>query len=257
MNIDNKFLEGFASVMLANGVRPSDAHQLLVKEAGPIGGIFKSLIKSKPLWGGVGLGLGGAYAANQLSRIPTAISGALDEYGNYQRHYYNPGGQAGYNYTGTPPTNTGNPAYRSWSSAPETTQAYPQNNTQANSFTPIADPYAYGAAAAERAKANASVSLNDQILSQQQQKAQEAQWKMDNPSLPTQLGKSISNFKVGESRPFRFVDMFASKNENNYRNATAEYERAKAEREKAKQWADSATERAKQAQLPATPTPIK
>ena len=57
MNLDRKFLEGFSEVSAANGLPPSQAHQLLMKEA-KLGALSKLLI-------------GGAATAGVVS-IPTA-----------------------------------------------------------------------------------------------------------------------------------------------------------------------------------------
>lgn len=108
MNLDRKFLEGFSEVSAANGLPPSQAHQLLMKEAK-----FGSLAKI------LGLGtLGTAIAAPTVyfggkALLDKANEGLIN-FGNRQKDYYG-GGVYG---VGAPPSITNAPSsaphYTSW-----------------------------------------------------------------------------------------------------------------------------------------------
>jgi hypothetical protein len=105
MNLDRKFLEGFSEVSAANGLPPSQAHQLLMKEAK-----FGSLAKI--------LGLGTVVAAPTVyfggkALLDKANEGLIN-FGNRQKDYYG-GGVYG---VGAPPSITNAPSsaphYTSW-----------------------------------------------------------------------------------------------------------------------------------------------
>lgn len=94
MNLDRKFLEGFSEVSAANGLTPSQAHQLLTKEA-KLGTLGKILIGA-----GAGAGLvtiptvsyfGGKYLLNKGAD-------KLRQFGRSQQSYYNTGVYQGSGY---------------------------------------------------------------------------------------------------------------------------------------------------------------
>lgn len=107
MNLDRKFLEGFSEVSAANGLPPSQAHQLLMKEA-KIGGALKLIGLGA---GATGLGIAGTkYGLGKVN----------DYLINRERKiaaYYNPG-VYGYGVQESAPStsapSTSAPHYTAW-----------------------------------------------------------------------------------------------------------------------------------------------
>jgi len=104
MNLDRKFLEGFSEVSAANGLPPSQAHQLLMKEA-KIGGALKLLGLGA---GATGLGIAGTkYGLDKFNE-------SLINSANRTKDYYNEGV---YGYGVPEPAavaTTPTPHYTSW-----------------------------------------------------------------------------------------------------------------------------------------------
>lgn len=91
MNLDRKFLEGFSEVSAANGLTPSQAHQLLTKEAGLgrlAGKVIKPLIFNKFMaYNTPALAVGGYFGGKHLL---DKADRAWTDYGTKIRDYHNP-----------------------------------------------------------------------------------------------------------------------------------------------------------------------
>ncbi len=194
MNLDRKFLEGFSEVSAANGLPPSQAHQLLMKEA-KLGALSKVLI------GGAGLaGLASIPAATYFGgkALLNKVNEGMVNLGNRQKDYYS-GGVYG---VGAPPSITNAPSsaphYTSWgedtslgnnqwgtsgSTAPTTTAGTSSTSPNIKPMQLPSDARAFSQAQRQYDAARTNYSTVNRQIEEANRAAEKYRQRIQNPNL--------------------------------------------------------------------------